>query len=126
MNRVVEYILPATGLVVALLAVLTEMQEFNDFPAQTSVALAYVLALFLTGYHIYKLDWKPAFAFVFVLFFQTTAIRAADYQSFTQAHLLSILFIGLTIYNQKIYTNRLLLIPYGFSLLLSLIVVLST
>jgi hypothetical protein len=128
LNNYIHYAGVGIGLLMAALIVYSEQAEFNDFPAPISVGISFAL---ISGLVVYYTFFKRLLSdmiitpLLFILFFQATAIRSAEYSAFTQAFTLTILFLAWSAYQQRseISVSRPLMIIYGLITLLSGVVV---
>lgn len=122
----IQWVGVGVGLIASLLIVYSEQAEFNDFPLPGLVGLSYAICLGLVAYYSYlsRYSWLPPL--IFILFFQATAVRSGDYRAFIQAHVLTILFLGWSIYQQRqfLVNNKPLMVIYGISILSSLAIIL--
>jgi hypothetical protein len=126
LDKPIQWFGVGVGLIISLLIVYSEQAEFNDFPLPGLVSLSYAICLGLVAYYSYLslYSWLPPL--IFILFFQATAVRSGDYRAFTQAHVLTILFLGWLIYQQRhfLVNNKPLMVIYGVSILSSLAIIL--
>jgi hypothetical protein len=124
MMDLINYIGLGIGLFFASLIVYSEQAEFNDFPAPISVGVSFALVLGVIIYYTFFRRWtgdRVITPLLFILFFQATAIRSAEYSAFTQAFTLTILFLAWSAYQQRstLLASRPLLIIYALIALLS-------